>query len=150
MRHIHFKKLMKFRKFIEMFYCCMTRLGNTNLDVFVQCQYTRTILRNKTMRQNLFMKHSLFQNFHEIFNCGMSRLRNTSLGVFIQCQYTITILRNKSMGQSLFKETFKVSKFSWNILLWHDQAQEYEFRRFYTMSVQKNHFKKQKYGIESF
>ena len=24
--HIHFKKLMKFRKFLEIFHCCMTRL----------------------------------------------------------------------------------------------------------------------------
>ena len=91
--HIHFKKLMKFRKFIEIFHCCMTRLRNTNLGVFIQCQYTRTILRNKNMGQSLFKKHSKFQNFDEIFYCGMTRLRNTSLGVFIQCQHTRTILR---------------------------------------------------------
>ena len=28
MGHIHFKKLMKFRKYIEIFHCCMTRLRN--------------------------------------------------------------------------------------------------------------------------
>ena len=33
--HIHFKKLMKFRKFIGIFYCCMTRLRNMNLGVFI-------------------------------------------------------------------------------------------------------------------
>ena len=58
--HIHFKKLMKFRKFIEIFHCCMTRIKNTNLGVFIQCQYTRTILRNKNMGQSLLTKHSQF------------------------------------------------------------------------------------------
>ena len=27
-RHIHFKKLMKFQKFIEIFHCCLNRLRN--------------------------------------------------------------------------------------------------------------------------
>ena len=40
--HINFKKL-EFRKLIEMFHCCMTRLRKSNLDVFIQCQYTRNI-----------------------------------------------------------------------------------------------------------
>ena len=70
--HIHSKKLMKFRKFIEIFHCCITMLRNTNLSVFIQCQYTRTILRNKNMGQSLFKKHSKFQNFDEIFYCGMT------------------------------------------------------------------------------
>ena len=86
--HIHFKKLMKFRKFIEIFHFCMTRLKITNLGVFIQCQYTRTILRNKNMGQSLFQKHPKFQNYDEIFYCGMTRLRNTNLDVFIQFQYT--------------------------------------------------------------
>ena len=30
----------------------------------------------------------------------------------------------------------------------HDQAQEHEFECFCTMSIHKNHFKKQKYGTE--
>ena len=33
--------------------------------------------------------------------------------------------------------------------MWHDQTQEHEFGCFYTMSIHKNHFKKQKYGTES-
>ena len=33
--HIHFKKIMKFRKFIEIFHCCMTSLSNTNLGGFL-------------------------------------------------------------------------------------------------------------------
>ena len=78
-----FKKHSKFQNFNEIFYCGMTRLRNTSLGVFIQCQYTRTILRNKNMGQSLFKKHSKFQNFDEIFHCCMTRLRNTSLGVFI-------------------------------------------------------------------
>ena len=92
--HIHFKKLMKFRKFIEIFHCCVTRLRGTNLGDFIQCLYTRTILRKKNMEQSLFKKHSKFQNFDEIFYWGMTRL-NT------KCQCTRTILRKKNMRQSL-------------------------------------------------
>ena len=89
--HIHFKKLMKFQKFIEIFYSRMTRLRNTNLGIFIQYQYTRTILRKKNMGQSLFKKHSKFRNYDEIFYCGMTRIKNTNLDVFIQCQYTRTI-----------------------------------------------------------
>ena len=79
----NFKKPFKFRNFNEIFYCGLTRLRNTNLNVFMQCQYTRTILRRKNMGQNLFKKHSKFQNFDEIFCCGMTKLRNTNLDVFM-------------------------------------------------------------------
>ena len=77
---------------------------NTNSSVFIKCQYTRIILRNKKMGQSLLTKHSTLQNFNEIFNCGMTKLRNTYLDVFIQCQHTRTILRKKNMGQSLFNK----------------------------------------------
>ena len=50
----NFKKPFEFHNFSEIFYCGMTGLKNTNLCVFIQCQYTRTILSNKNMRQNLF------------------------------------------------------------------------------------------------
>ena len=33
--HIHFKKLMKFQKVIEMFHCCLTRLRNKKLIIFI-------------------------------------------------------------------------------------------------------------------
>ena len=79
----------------------MTRLRNANLSVFVQCKYTRTILRNKNMGQNLLRKNLKFQNFDEILYCGMSRLRNTNLDVFIQGQHKRTILRQKNMGESV-------------------------------------------------
>ena len=42
-----FKKYFKSYNFSEIFYCGMTMLRNTNLDVFMQCQYTRTISRKK-------------------------------------------------------------------------------------------------------
>ena len=98
----NFKKPFEFHSFSEIFYCGLTRLRNTNFAVFIQCQYTKTILRNKNMGQNLFKTHSKFQNFDEIFYCGMSRVRSMNLDVFIQCQYTRTILRKENMGQSLF------------------------------------------------
>ena len=42
-----FKKNPKFQNFDEIFYCGMIRLMNTNLDVFMQCQYAGIILRKK-------------------------------------------------------------------------------------------------------
>ena len=77
-RHIHFKKLMKLRKFIEIFHCCMTRLRNTNFGVFKQCQYTRTILRNKNMGQSLFNIHSNFQKIDETSYCSTTVLTTSS------------------------------------------------------------------------
>ena len=102
-----FKKHFIFHNFSEIFYYGTTRLRNTILSVFIQCQYTRTNLINKNMGQSLFKKHSKFQNFDEILYCGMTRLRNTNLGFFIQCQYSRTILRKKNRGQSLLKKHSK-------------------------------------------
>ena len=59
----NFKKPFEFHNFSEIFYCGMTRLKNMNIDVFMQCQYTISILRNKNMGQSLFKKHSKFLNF---------------------------------------------------------------------------------------
>ena len=50
----NFKKPFEFHSFSQIFYCNMNRLRNTNLGVFIQCQYTRTILRNKNMGQSLY------------------------------------------------------------------------------------------------
>ena len=63
MGHSLFKKHSKFQNFNKIFYYGMTRLRNTNLDVFIQCQYTRIILNNKIKGQSLLKKHSKFQNF---------------------------------------------------------------------------------------
>ena len=56
-----FKKRSKFQNFDEIFYCGLTRLRNINFGVFIQRQYTRTILRNKNVGQSLFKKYSKFQ-----------------------------------------------------------------------------------------
>ena len=106
MGQLNFKKPFEFHSFSEILCCTMTRLRNMNLGNFIQCQYTRAILRNRNLR-NLFKKHSKFQNFDEIFYGGMGRHRNTNLDVFIQCQYTRTILIKKNMGQNLFKKHSK-------------------------------------------
>ena len=55
-----FKKYSKFENFDDIFYCGMTRLRNTNFDVFMQYQHTKTILRNKNMGQSQFKKYSEF------------------------------------------------------------------------------------------
>ena len=78
----NFKKPFEFHSFSGIFYCGMTRLRDTSLGVFIHCQYTRTILRNKSMGQRLFKKHSDFQNFDEIFYCGMTRLQEDEFGYF--------------------------------------------------------------------
>ena len=54
MRQSLFKKHSNFQNFDEIFYCGLTRLRNTNLGVFIQCQYTGTISRKKNMGQSLF------------------------------------------------------------------------------------------------
>ena len=61
MGQLNFQKPFEFHNFSEIFCCGMTTLQNTNLNVFIQCQYTRTILRNKNMEQSLFKKHSNFK-----------------------------------------------------------------------------------------
>ena len=58
-----FKKHLKFQNFDEIVYCGITALRETNLDVFIQFQYTRTILRRKKLGQSLFKKHLKFQIF---------------------------------------------------------------------------------------
>ena len=81
-----FKKHSKFQNFDDIFYCGMNRLRNTNLNVFIQGQHTRTILRNEAMRQSLFKKYSKFQKFDETLYRGKTRFRNIKLGVLRQYQ----------------------------------------------------------------
>ena len=76
MGELNFQKPFQFHSCVEIYYCSMTSLMNTNLGVFIQCQYTRAILKSKTMGQILFKKYSKFQKFGEILYCGMSRSRN--------------------------------------------------------------------------
>ena len=93
MGQLNFKKPFEVDNFSEIFYCGITRLRNTNLDAFLQCQYRRNILRNKNMVQSMFKKYSKFQNFGEIFYCGMTRFRDVKLVVFRQYENTKTILK---------------------------------------------------------
>ena len=60
------KEHSKFHNFCEIFYYDMTRPRSMNFNVFIQYQYTRTILRKKNMGHSLFKKHWKFQNFNEI------------------------------------------------------------------------------------
>ena len=51
------KIAFEFHNFSEIFYCSMTRHRNANLNAFIQCQYTRTILKKKNMGQKFFNKY---------------------------------------------------------------------------------------------
>ena len=84
----------------------MTRVTNMNLGAIIQCQYTRTILKNKSIGQSLFRKPFEFHNFSEIFYCGMTRFRNTILDVFTLPVHMIYFKR-KNMGEGLFKKHSK-------------------------------------------
>ena len=111
MRHVLFKKLMKFQQFLEIFHCCLTRLRNKKKGFFLSCLLIRTTSRKESTGQRNFQKHFKFHNFSEIFYCGTTRPWKTNLGVFIQRQYTRTILKNKNMGQSLFRKHWKFQNF---------------------------------------
>ena len=76
----------------------MSRLRNMNLDVFIQCQYTRTILRNKNMGLSLFKKHSKFRKFDKSLYCGVARFKNVKLGVFRQYQNTKNYFKKEKYG----------------------------------------------------
>ena len=85
-----FKKHSKFQNFDEKFCCGITRLRNTSFGVFIQCQYTRTILRNKNTGQSLFKKHSKFQNFDEIILLWHDQTKEQEFGYF----HTMSIHKN--------------------------------------------------------
>ena len=86
-----FKTHSKFQNFDEIFYCGMSRVRSMNLDVFIQCQYTRTILRKENMGQSLFKKYSEFEILDEMLYCGVTRSMNVKLDVFRQYKNTKTI-----------------------------------------------------------
>ena len=126
-----FKKLFKFHNFIQIFYCGTTRLRNTSLSVFIQCQYTRTILRIRNMGPSLFKKHSKIQNFDEIFYCAIPRLPNTNfeysttfftviwsnVAQIIGSSYNMYLLKNYAVGkitmrQDRFRKCSRCHRFS--------------------------------------
>ena len=108
--HIHFKKLTKCQKFIEIFHYCLTRLRNKKQGFFWLYLLIRTTLRKE--QDNIILRNILNSAIlMKYFLCGMNRLKNTNSSVFIQCQHIRTILRNENVEQSLFKKHSKFQKF---------------------------------------
>ena len=143
----HFKKgkgkPFEFHNFSEVFYCGMTRLRNMNVDVFIQCQYTKTISRKKDMGQSLVKTHSKFQD--EIFYCDMTRLKNT---IFIYCglyRY-VKVVKQKKVFRLSFQESFKISKFQYSIKLFTMNGQRSQIvERFQKIYLHKSCCKKENY-----
>ena len=133
-----FNNFFKFHNFSEIFHCGMTRGRNANLSVFMQCQYTKIIWRNKNMGQSLFKKHSKIQRFDEILYCGMTRFRNVKLGVFRQYQKTKAILKKKNMGQNCSMKLSKFQKFHLSnfTLTWSNQGKMNSVRLDMTYSIE--------------
>ena len=96
----------------EILCCGMTRLRNTNLDVFIQCQYTRTILRKENMGQSLIKKRPKFLNLNEVFYCCMTRLRNMILNYSALWRYVKTVKPKKVVRQNIFKNHLKFQNFN--------------------------------------
>ena len=91
MRQILFNKHLKFQNFDEIFYCGINRFRNKNLDVFIQCQYTRTISRKRNMGQGLFKKHAKFLIFNKVFDCDLVKLV-TNNRKFLESTFTQKLL----------------------------------------------------------
>ena len=68
-----FKKHSQFQSFDEIYYYGINRLNNKNLDAFMPCHYTKTILRKKNMGKSLFKERSNFIIFNKNFNCDMAK-----------------------------------------------------------------------------
>ena len=50
----------------------MTRLGNTNFSIFIQCQYLTTILRNKNKEQSLLRNIQNFKVLMKYFTMALT------------------------------------------------------------------------------
>ena len=96
MRQSLFKKHLKFQNFDEIFYCGITRFRNKNLDVFIQCQYTRTISRKRNMGQGLFKKHAKFLIFNKVFDCDLVKLV-TNNRKFLESTFTQKLLLERKL-----------------------------------------------------
>ena len=122
----------------------MTRLRNSSLGVFIQCQHKRTILRDENMRLSLFKKYSKFQKFDEILYCWITKFSKVKLGVFGQNQNTWTILKKKNIGQNRFKKCLKFQKFQLSnfTLTWSNKGKVNNVQPYMTYS--KSYSKKWK------
>ena len=79
-----FKKYSKLQNVSKICYCSMVWLRRTNLDVFIQWQYTRTILKTKIWGRICLIDIQNSKNFMNY--CGMTRFKNIKLSVFRQYQ----------------------------------------------------------------
>ena len=76
-----FNKYSKFQNFDEIIYCGITRLTNTNLYVFLQCQHTRAVFRNKNMGQSLKIQtKSKHKNYFKNDNYG-TKLKMSKISI---------------------------------------------------------------------
>ena len=67
------RNIQNFKYLMKYFTVAWGDSKKTNLNDFIQCQYTRTISRNKNVMQSVFTKHSQFLIFNKIFHCDMVR-----------------------------------------------------------------------------
>ena len=121
-------------------------LTNTYLGVFIQFQYTETILRNKNMGQSLFKKHSKFR-----WNILLwyDQTQERKFGYLYRMSAHKFILRNENMEQNLFKKYSKFQKFDEILYCGVTRFRNVKlgvFRQYQN----KNYFKKEKHGPESF
>ena len=96
MRQSLFKKHLKFQNFDEISYCGITRFRNKSLDVFIQCQYTRTISRKRNMGPSLFKKHAKFLIFNKVFDCNLAKLV-TNNRKFLESTFTQELLLERKL-----------------------------------------------------
>ena len=116
----------------------MTRRRNKNLDVFIHCQYTRTILRKENVGQSLFKKYSKFQNSDEILYCGMTRLKNATLNYCDLCRLMKAIEPQKIVGQGLSNNHLKFQNFKFFIKTWPNAVTNKVFRKYiYTKTTER-------------
>ena len=112
MAQVNFKELLKFPNFIEIFYCCKSRLKSKKWDVSWPYLFTRTTVK-KGKSGTIFK----FHNFNEIFYWGMTRNQEHEGGRFSTISmYIGTILtkRNRTSLKDKFKETVKNWQIQWN------------------------------------
>ena len=72
----NFNEKFELHNLSEIFYFGMTKLRNMNLSVFIQCQYTRAILRKKNMGHTLLKKYSNLPIFNKVFYCNMVKRKH--------------------------------------------------------------------------
>ena len=137
-----FKKHSKFQNFDEIFYSGMTRLRNTNLDVFIQFQYTISISRKKNMRQSMLKKHSNFLIFHKVFIPNVVQIIGYFQKIYVHKNYC----KKENYETRYFKKMFLVSPFQLNISIRHKQTDEQKLSQFSFKAILSNILRKKNIG----